>query len=91
MCKFSIDGKMLPWHCRLKSMLMPQKSCCTICLRENAFKLVVVPLLKHDLKDSLLHLLINGAVCILYPFADFPDVVIREVVDVLPHSCFPLP
>jgi len=53
-------------------------------------KLVVVPLLKHDLKDSLLHLLINGAVGILYPFADFPNVVIRVECDVLTHSCFPV-
>ena len=51
---------------------------------------MVVALLKHDLKDAILHLTINGAVCLLYPVADLRDGVIREVGDVLPHSCFPV-
>ena len=53
-------------------------------------KLMVVPLLKHDLKDAILHFTINGAVCLLYPVADLLYGVIREVCDVLTHSCFPV-
>ena len=51
---------------------------------------VVLSLFNHDLKDAILHLTINGAVCLLYPVADFLNGVIREVGDVLPHSCFPV-